>query len=123
MWFLMKRQFARYKNIKRQEWVQTNNGEINFTYDEASVKHGYSSQVFSRLLDDLVGKGFINVERLGSGPGGVPSLYKISDRWRDYGVAGFKAVKRPKRNYHSFPKGKDHPIHRKKSNKKSISQL
>ena len=116
MWFLAKRQFGRYKHSRRQEWVQTNNGEIIFTYEEALERHGYSPQVFSRLLDDLVTKGFIDIDRPGIGVGKVATKYAISKRWQKYGTDEFKAVKRYKRTSYKFPKGKDHPAYRNQMN-------
>lgn len=116
MWFLAKRQYARIKGSSRQEWAQTNNGEIIFTYVEALEKHGYSPQVFSRLLQELVSKGFIDIAKPGIGVGKVATKYAISRRWEKYGTDEFKAVKRLKRSSHKFPKGKDHPAHRKQHN-------
>lgn len=116
LWFLAKRMYARIKGSSRQEWMQTNNGEIIFTYEEASEKYGYSPQVFSRLLEELVSKGFIDIAKSGIGVGKVATKYAISRRWEKYGTDQFKAVKRVKRASHKFPKGKDHPVHRKRNN-------
>ena len=115
-WFLAKRRFIWDRSSKRQRWVQTNNGEIVFTYEEAAEKHGYSPQVFSRLLGDLVSKGFIDIAKPGIGVGRVATKYSISRRWQEYGTDEFKVVKRVKRASHKFPKGKDHPVHRKRRN-------
>ncbi len=116
MWFLAKRKYARIKGSSRQEWMQTNNGEIIFTYEEASEKHGYSPQVFSRLLGELVSKGFIDIATPGIGVGKAATKYAISRRWEKYGTNEFKEVKRLKRASYKFPKGKDHPAHRKQHN-------
>ncbi len=113
LWFLAKRLFIRDRSSKRQEWVQTNNGEIVFTYYEAAEKYGFSPQVFSRLLGDLVSKGFIDIAKPGIGVGKVASKYSISRRWQKYGTDEFKEVKRVKRASHKFPTGIDHPVHRK----------
>lgn len=116
MWFLAKRRFIRDRSSKRQEWVQTNNHEIIFTYDEAEEQHGFNPQVFSRLLGELVSKGFIDIAKPGIGVGRVATKYSISRRWQEYGTDEFKVVKRVKRASHKFPKGKDHPVHRKRRN-------
>ena len=113
MWFLAKRKMARLKNRKRNEWVIANNGEIVFTYSEASEKHGISRQAFSKAIDELLKKGFIDITTQGIGVTKAPSLYAISERWRNYGTAEFKSAARPKRISHRFPSGADHPIHRK----------
>ncbi|MFC1481613.1 hypothetical protein ACFL6E_05150 [Candidatus Neomarinimicrobiota bacterium] len=122
MWFLAKRQFARLKGNSRQEWMQTNNGELTFTYEEAKKKHGYSGQVFSRLLEDLVLKGFIEIAKPGTGVGKVASKYAISRRWEKYGTAEFIEVERVKRTSHKFPKGKDHPIHKGQQRDKLLNR-
>lgn len=116
MWFLAKRQFARIKGSDRQAWMQTNNGEILFTYKEASEKHGYSPQVFSRLLGELVSKGFIDIATPGIGVAKAATKYALSRRWQTYGTDEFNVVKRVKRIGHKFPKGKDHPARRKQRN-------
>lgn len=118
MWFLAKRQFVRMKGNKRQEWVQINNGEIIFTYNEALEQHKMSGQVFSRLIEDLLNKGFIDIEIPGIGVGKASTKYAISKRWEKYGTADFVAVIRHKREGHKFPTGKNHPVHRRQSNGK-----
>lgn len=117
MWFLKRRQFAPTPGSKRQDWMQINNGEIVFTYNEAEKKYGINRQTFSKLLDDLVEKGFIDVSRPGIGSGKMPTLFSISQRWRKYGTPEFEVVKRKKRLSHRFSSGKDHPIHKKLMNR------
>ncbi len=104
------------KGNDRQEWMQTNNGEIIFTYREALEKYGMSGQVFSRLLEDLVEKGFLDIESPGIGVGKAPTEYAISRRWVKYGTADFAAVIRHKRAGHRFPTGEDHPVHQRRGN-------
>lgn len=99
---------------KREAWTVANNGEITFTYQEAKSKHGLNPQTFSKAIEELVAKGFIDIERPGTGVGKVPTLFAISERWRKYGTTEFKSVKRWKRASHRFPSGKDHPIYRKR---------
>ena len=115
MWFLARRQFVKLKGNKRQEWMQTNNGEIVFTYTEAEEKHGLSRQVFSRLIGDLIDKGFIDIASPGIGLAKAPTLYAISNRWQNYGTAEFKPAVRRKRISHRFPTGPEHPIHQKQT--------
>jgi len=75
--------------------VIINNGEIVFTYVEAKKKYGISASRFRRALDQLVEKGFIDIEATGMGVHKVTTLYAISERWRDYGTLHFKKAKRP----------------------------
>ena len=116
MWFLAKRKMIKHKGRKRSEWEIANNGEIVFPYKEAEEKHGLSGQVFSRLIGELMDKGFIDITIQGIGAAKAPSLYAISGRWRNYGTAEFKSVVRPKRISHRFPTGANHPIHSKRKN-------
>jgi len=46
-------------------------------------------------LDELIEKGFIDVEATGMGVQKVTTLYGVSDRWRDYATAAFRQAKRP----------------------------
>lgn len=119
MWFLAKRRMAKEKMGKREAWTVANNGEITFTYKEAKAKHGLNPQAFSKAIEELVAKGFIDIERPGTGVGKVPTLFAISKRWQKYGTAEFESVKRKKRRSYTFPSSKDHPIH----HRHGISQL
>ena len=114
MWFLAKRRMTKLKSHKREPWIVANNGEITFTYKEAKSKHGLNPQAFSKAIDELVAKGFIDVERPGTGVGKVPTQFAISERWRGYGTTEFVIVKRWKRAGHRFPSGRDHPKYRKR---------
>lgn len=114
MWFLAKRQMSKLKTRKREAWIVANNGEITFTYQEAKSKHGLNPQAFSKAIEELVAKGFIDIKRLGTGVGKVPTLFAITERWQKYGTVEFKSVKRLKRSSHRFDSGKDHPKNRKR---------
>lgn len=113
LWFLAKRQMKKVKTAKREGWVIANDGEIVFSYAEAENKCGLTRQAFSKTIEQLVALGFIDIARLGTGVGKVPTLYAISERWRGYGTAGFKPARRMKRASYIIPSGKDHPKHRK----------
>jgi len=81
---------------KRNIWDITNNGEIEYTYSEA-VKKGFTRARFMRAIDELVGKGFIDIYHSGSGgKKGDKSLYAISGRWRSWGATNFIPKTRPK---------------------------
>ena len=96
--FLMK---CRVKGRKskpggKSERIILNNGKIEYCYSEAEKK-GIPRPTFMRALDELIGKGFIDVAHSGSGgKKGDKSLYAISDRWRDHGTDKFKPATRPK---------------------------
>ena len=72
-------------------------GEIQFPYREAERKHGISRPRFTRALDDLIDKGFIELKYQGAGMQGDQSLYKLSEMWRNYETDDFKVMRRPKK--------------------------
>jgi hypothetical protein len=79
----------------KRDWTILNNGELVFTYREASSKYEITASRFRRALDELIGRGFIDVEATGMGVQKVTTVYAVSDRWRDYGTPAFRAAKRP----------------------------
>jgi hypothetical protein len=74
--------------------VIANNGELEFTYDAAEEKYGITTGRFTRALDQLVDRGFIDVAATGMGVHRVKTWYAISDRWPDYGTPDFKPATR-----------------------------
>ena len=82
---------------KGKEWICTNDGKITFYYSEAEKKYKISRKTFSRVIDELVSLGFIDIARAGIGYAKVPTLYIISDRWRKFGTQEFEKVERKKR--------------------------
>jgi hypothetical protein len=80
--FLGKRDMRRIKFGKRTDWVCTNRDEIHFTYIEAEKKCGITKARFSRALDELLAKGFIQVAHKGGAWQKDMSVYALSDGWR-----------------------------------------
>ena len=80
----------------KRDWVILNNGELVFTYDEAEDVYKITRPRFTRALDSLIGKGFIDVTATGMGVHKVTTHYAISARWRHYGTPQFEVKKRPK---------------------------
>jgi hypothetical protein len=102
----MGRRRLRQDTSRRKRWVITNNGEIEFTYEEAKVKWNLSRSVFKRAVDQLIDRGFIDVSFRGTGLRGSKNLYSISDRWRAWDTDRFEQAKPlPKVNYGGFKKG------------------
>ena len=68
---------------------------IEFTYAEAA-RLGFANRTFSRVIADLIDKGFIDM----AGYGGMRGFCKtnnkflLSARWVDYGERSFQAVPR-----------------------------
>lgn len=124
--FLLKRKFGKWKggkSGKRPDKIITNNGEITFSYAEAE-KYGYPRVTFNRAIDKFVKVGLIDITRQGQGGcigaggkiTGDPSLYAISERWKDYGTDGFVEKCRKK----DTRKGRGWSVYhaRKRQNKK-----
>jgi len=85
-----------------------NNGELEFTYIEAKDKYGITASRFTRSIDELVEKGFLDVTNPGGGVHKMKTLYGISERWRAYDTPGFKKIGRPERRFKcGFRRGND----------------
>ena len=102
--FLGKRQMLHLGRGKKKEWICTNNGNIYFTYKEAKEKYNISHPAFSRAIEELVSKGFIDIARQGIGIAKIATLYSISDRWKKYGKKDFVEIKRQKQCSYRFNK-------------------
>ena len=85
--FLSKRQFDKPRN-KRDHWPVKNNGNITFTYAEASKWAGVSDRQFTQAIDELIENGFLKVAYQGAGSGD-PSLYTLTANWQKYGTSDF----------------------------------
>jgi hypothetical protein len=116
--FLMRRKIKGVKVHGRKVPMILNNGEIVYPYAEAEQK-GIPRSSFMRALDELVGKGFIDIAWSGSGgKKGDVSLYAVSDRWAAYGTDKFKSATRPKdkRQGRGFRRGNREWMKARKSN-------
>lgn len=75
---------------------------FGFTYTEA-VKYGFARRTFSRAVQDLQQRGFIDIAEVGGlrGAGHSCSQYKLSKRWVTYGGLGWaiQAEKERKKKY------------------------
>ncbi|MBW8042318.1 MAG: hypothetical protein FVQ85_20290 [Planctomycetes bacterium] len=91
---------------RKKEYYLANQGEIQFTYDEALEKWGISNNKFTKAIDELVRVGLIDIAKSGFGLHKDKSLYAISDRWETFGTDEFVVKKRQKRTQHlGFSKG------------------
>jgi hypothetical protein len=82
---------------RKKEYYLANQGEIQFTYDEAVEKWGISNNRFTKAIDELVRVGLIDIAKSGFGLHKDKSLYAISDRWEKFGTDEFVVKKRQKR--------------------------
>jgi hypothetical protein len=72
---------------------------FQFSYTEAQT-YGFSRSTFSRIICELIGKGFIDpVERGGlRGFGRSFNKFRLSERWKRYGKGDFE-----KKNWKTIP--------------------
>ena len=78
----------------------TNNGNIQFTYKEASEKYGFSVSTFRDSIDKNMKIGCLDIakpSKLGTNNNDtLTTKFTISDRWQKYGTPDFKEKWRPK---------------------------
>lgn len=98
--YLIFRTKCRMEKVRRQTgrepWSIANDGEIVFTYREAESKYKITQPRFSRAIDSLIEKGFIDIAKPGKPVAKEATLYAISERWRDDDTPTFKKAKRQK---------------------------
>ena len=93
----------RRPGARGERFRDTNNGQIIFTYRKAEKDYGLTRRIFTRALDQLIARGFIDVTKAGSGLEGDASLYGLSDRWWAFGTAEFEERARTKGRAWSIP--------------------
>lgn len=95
--FLSRRVFERRKTQKKKrgEWVCTNADQLSVTYSEAEGL-GINGKRFTRAIDQLIEKGFLDITHPGGMVRGDVSRYGLSERWRLYGTTEFQPATRPK---------------------------
>jgi hypothetical protein len=105
--------------------------DFTFSYSEGK-RYGFSSSTFSKIIQELIGKGFIDpVDRGGlRSDGRSYNRFRLSRRWEQYGTVDFKHVNwkclqprirtKPtsKREMNSFKKG-----NKRASEEENISQI
>ena len=98
MLFLTKRVVSKLKRAgpRGERYEVVNNGQIEFTYLEAERKYGLTMKRFRHAIDELVGKGFLDIAKQGGGLEGDKSLYALSSRWRFYDTSDFEPRERPR---------------------------
>ena len=103
--FMCRRQMKQHGS-RRKRWIITNNGQIEFTYAEAEEKWGISRPRFQRALEQLIDRGFIDVNVRGAGVCGSKNLYSIVERYRNWGTDRFVEATPPRKtNNRGFRNG------------------
>jgi len=94
---------------RSKEYYLANQGEIQFSYNEAKKKWGIEAGRFTRAIDDLLRVGLIDITKTGFGLHKDITLYSISDRWEKFGTDEFVVRKREKRKQNlGFTKGNNY---------------
>jgi hypothetical protein len=92
--FLLKKPMEKINS----DWVEKKEGrEISISYTEAKKFLKLTGTRFTRAIDDLIDKGFIELKYQGGGAEGDCSLYVLSDKWLNYGGKNFRVMPRPKK--------------------------
>jgi len=120
--FFTKRQLEPIGRKGKDGWRIKNNGQIEFTYLEAQNKYRFSVGKFRTAIDDLIDKGFIDIESSGGGTYKVKTLYRISNRWRNYDTTDYEQPKpRPKKPINGgFKKGNQYGRNCNKEKKSTV---
>ena len=72
-------------------------GRLTFTCEQAA-KWGISQHRFTRAIDQLIDRGFLDIagHEPRNGEPGVRTVYALSNRWRAWGTPDFEPAERPK---------------------------
>jgi len=79
--FLGKRNFDPIGKKGSKKRVCVNCDSITFTYIEAKERHGFTKPRFSRAIDELLAKGFIEIKHQGGAYKQDKTIYALSVRW------------------------------------------
>jgi hypothetical protein len=83
--------------VRRDQWLIENNGQLVYPYATAERK-GIKRREFRIALDELITKGFLDIQEYGSGGvKGLVTKYRIDERWQRYGKPDFQPAKNPMR--------------------------
>ncbi|MFA7347040.1 MAG: hypothetical protein WCZ86_04700 [Desulfurivibrionaceae bacterium] len=95
--FLTKRVIAKEKHKSKSDSRRiVNNGKIVFCYSEAE-KGGIPRREFRNGLDELIDKGFIDIDHQGAGGRSKDmSTYYVADRWMKWGKPDYQTTKKPR---------------------------
>ncbi len=92
--FLTKRRYEKAGTRNNKQKVLVNGREITFYYREAQKNYGITQSRFTRAIDQLVDRGFIDIVEPGNGTARIGTKYGISERWRKYGTPEFVVHRR-----------------------------
>lgn len=95
--FLCRKQMDKIGKKGHEKWICTNSREIIFTIRMAKNLYGFTQPRFTRAIDMLIEKGFIDIIKSGALLK-ESTIYGLSDRWQKYGTSEFKERKRIKCN-------------------------
>lgn len=93
---------------KEKQFRLKDNGNLMLPYRFVEATYGITQPRFTRAIDDLVEHGFIDIVEIGSGTGRRPTVYRLSERWREYGKPTFAKHERC-RGFSGFCEHDDSP--------------
>ncbi|OIP46791.1 MAG: hypothetical protein AUK28_06770 [Desulfobacterales bacterium CG2_30_60_27] len=95
--FLTKRVMVKHRSkSKAVKHSIGNNGDIVFCYSEAE-KMGIGRREFRNSLDELIVKGFIDINHQGAGGRSKDmSTYFLCDRWKKWNTPEYKPTQKPR---------------------------
>jgi hypothetical protein len=113
------------EKIKRtrrsDDWIIKNNGEIVYPYSEAE-KRGIGRREFRNSIDELIGKGLLDITHQGCGGSSRDmTKYYIDNRWEDYGTSLFRPAKNPHKK--DGRKGRGWSVYHVKKGNTSITKM
>lgn len=96
--FLTKRVMVKCKSKNRAVTHSiANNGEVIFCYSEAE-KMGIPRREFRNTLDELIGKGFLDINHQGAGGRTKDvSTYFVGERWKKWNTPGYQPTPNPRK--------------------------
>lgn len=113
--FRLRCRYSKTGSGKYKQWTITNNGDITFGYREAQQRYGIKDKAFTRAIDELIEKGFLDITESGMGAARIHSKYAISERWKLYGTTEFVHRERPSKGVrrNGFQPGNEYGFRKK----------
>jgi len=94
--FLLERSWVKTGKKGIEKWKCDNENRIILPYRQAQKDYGYSVKKFKGCIDNLIKCGFLDIVEHGIAYNRVPTVYALSDRWRNFGKTNFVKAERQK---------------------------
>ena len=84
------------KKVRLEKVGKQVDKDFEYSYRRAEKRKNICSKSFSRAIEHLTEKGFIDIVKVGvGGSKPFPSIYRQSNRWKKYGTKEFKSAPKP----------------------------